>query len=145
MTITSYETKEQTAAGFRAIVVTPFEQGGGRVDFVTADDEVHIIALEDLAFLVRAAASLPRHLLEPTALAQIVAPMPVVDEEPKAKKAARPARAGGRWTDQEESKLCDLYTSGSDVKAIAVALERSPSSIVSRLLAMDLIEVTPKV
>ena len=81
MTITSYETKEQTADGFRAIVVTPFEQGGGRVDFVTADDDLHVIALDDLAFLVRAAASLPRHFLEPTVLAQIVAPMPVVDEE----------------------------------------------------------------
>ena len=71
MTITSYETKEQTADGFRAIVVTPFEQGSGRVDFVTADDDLHVIALDDLAFLVRAAASLPRHLLEPTALAQV--------------------------------------------------------------------------
>ena len=45
MTITSYETKEQTAAGFRAIVVTPFEQGSGRVDFVTADDQRHVIDL----------------------------------------------------------------------------------------------------
>ena len=107
MTITSYETKEQTADGFRAIVVTPFEQGSGRVDFVTADDQRHVIDLEDLAFLVRAGASLPRHLLEPTALAQVVAPMPVVDEEPKAKKTDRPARAGGRWTDQEESIRLD--------------------------------------
>ena len=145
MTNTSYETKEQTADGFRAIVVTSFDEGGGRVDFVTVDDEHHVIVLEDLAFLVRAASSLPRHLLEPRVVAQIVQATPVAEGAPQAAKAEQPARAGGRWTKEDESKLRDLYTSGSDVKAIADVLQRSPASIVSRLLALDLVEVTPKV
>ena len=53
MSYTTYEIKENTPEGFRAVVVTQNEQGGGRVDFVTAEDERHVIGLADLAFLNR--------------------------------------------------------------------------------------------
>ena len=70
MSYSTFEAKENTPEGFRGLVVTMCDQGGGRVDFVTADDERHVIGLADLAFLVRAAASLPRYVLEPDHLPQ---------------------------------------------------------------------------
>jgi hypothetical protein len=143
MTYTTYEAKENTPDGFRGLVVTQCEQGHGRVDFVTADDETHVISFEDLAFLVRAAASLPRHILEPDLMPPVV--QVVADEEKeKAEPSKRPALAGGRWSEDQEAHLRDLYHKGLEVPVIAADLKRSPAAIVSRLLAMNLIEVTPK-
>jgi len=150
MTDHFYETKESTADGFRAVVVTPFEDGNGRVDFVTLDDELHLISLEDLAFLVRAAQSLPLGLLEP-ALAQ-AAPQPqavAVPASPRAQEPSfapsqRPERAGGRWSGEEEVKLAEYFENGIEVNEISILMERSPASIVSRLLKLDLIVVQPK-
>ena len=144
MIITSYETKEQTASGFRAIVVTPFEQGSGRVDFVTADDQRHVIDLEDLAFLVRAAASLPRHVLEPDVNTQPIAvqPAPLAQEE-KPAPVKRPAQAGKPWTSDQEAQLRGLYGSGSGIKEIAKNMGRSPTAILSRLLEMNWVVVLP--
>ena len=145
MSYTTYESKENTPEGFRAVVVTQCEQGGGRVDFVTADDERHVIGLADLAFLVRAAASLPRHLLEPSMVAQpqVVQAAPQAQEE-KQEPAPQPARAGGRWTQDQEAHLRGLYLKGVEVPEIAKDMDRSPVAIVSRLLVMDLVEVRPK-
>ena len=146
MSYTTYEAKENTPEGFRGLVVTMCEQGGGRVDFVTADDERHVVGLDDLAFLVRAAASLPRSLLEPTAVPHephVPQPAPQAQEEPSP-EIKRPAKAGGRWTEDQEARLRGLYLKGMEVPAIAAELERSPASIVSRLLALDLIVVMPK-
>ena len=145
MSYTTYETKENTPDGFRAVVVTQCEQGGGRVDFVTADDERHVIGVADLAFLVRAAASLPRHVLEPDVNTQPMAvqPAPLAQEE-KPEPVKRPAFAGGRWSEDQEAQLRGLYLKGADVPDIAADMKRSPAAIVSRLLAMDLIEVKPK-
>ena len=145
MSYSSYEAKENTPEGFRALVVTMCEQGGGRVDFVTADDETHVIGLDDLAFLVRAAASLPRHVLEPDMAMQ---PQPIAEaapleqvEQPTSKQ--RLARAGGRWTDEEEAQLRGLYLKGIELPEISAKMDRSPAAIVSRLLAMDLVIVSP--
>ena len=143
MSYMTYETKENTPEGFRAVVMTQCEQGGGRVDFVTADDERHVIGLADLAFLARAAASLPRHLLEPSVVAQVVHAVPQVKEEQQ-EPIQRPARAGGRWTEDQEAHLRGLYLKGVEIPEIAKDMDRSPAAIVSRLLAMDLIEVKPK-
>jgi hypothetical protein len=143
MTEYFYETKESTADGFRAVVVTPFEDGNGRVDFVTLDDEHHVISLEDLAFLVRSASSLPRELLEPISMYPVVQPQAVAVPASD-KKVERPERAGGRWSEAEEIKLSGLFKSGMDVADISKLMERSPASIVSRLLKLDLIVVQPK-
>lgn len=145
MSYTTYETKENTPDGFRAVVVTQCEQGGGRVDFVTADDERHVIGVADLAFLVRAAASLPRHVLEPDVMTQpqVVQPAPPAQEE-KPVPVKQPALAGGRWSEDQEAQLRGLYLKGVEVPDIAADMKRSPAAIVSRLLAMDLIEVKPK-
>jgi hypothetical protein len=143
MTYTTYEAKENTPDGFRGLVVTQCEQGHGRVDFVTADDETHVISFEDLAFLVRAAASLPRHILEPSLAPPVMfAGSPAQVEKPDTTK--RPGRAGGRWTEDQEAHLRGLYPKGIEVPQIASDMDRSPAAIVSRLLAMNLIEVTPK-
>jgi hypothetical protein len=147
MSYSSYEVKENTPEGFRGLVVTMCEQGGGRVDFVTADDETHVIGLDDLSFLVRAAASLPRHVLEPD---MAMHPQPTVEAAPQEQveqptSQQRPARAGGRWTDDEEVQLRGLYLKGIEVPEISAEMDRSPAAIVSRLLAMDLIEVKPKI
>ena len=145
MSYMTYETKENTPEGFRAVVVTQCEQGGGRVDFVTAEDERHVIGFADLAFLVRAAASLPRHLLEPSLVAQsqVMQIAPQAQEE-KQEPVPQPARAGGRWTQDQEAHLRGLYLKGVEIPEIAKDMDRSPAAIVSRLLAMDLIEVKPK-
>ena len=145
MSYSTYEAKENTPEGFRAVVVTQCEQGGGRVDFVTADDERHVIGLADLAFLVRAAASLPRHLLEPSMIPQPqVAQVAPLAQKEKPEPAPQPARAGGRWDEEQEAHLRGLYTKGIEISQIAKDMDRSPAAIVSRLLAMDLIEVKPK-
>ena len=145
MSYTTYETKEYTPEGFRGLAVTMCDQGGGRVDFVTADDERHVIGLADLAFLVRAAASLPRHLLEPSTMPQpqVVQAAPQAQEKKK-EPAPQPARAGGSWTQDQEAHLRGLYTKGVEVPEIAKDMDRSPAAIVSRLLVMGLIEVRPK-
>ena len=140
MSYTTYEAKENTPEGFRAVVVTQCEQGGGRVDFVTADDERHVIGLADLAFLVRAAASLPCHLLEPNMVVQAA---PLAQEE-KQEPTPQPAQAGKPWTSDQEAHLRGLYTKGIEVPEIAKDMDRSPAAIVSRLLMMDLVEVRPK-
>lgn len=143
MSYSSYEAKENTPEGFRGLVVTMCEQGSGRVDFVTADDERHVIGLDDLAFLVRAAASLPQHVL---GINEVRSGGPVTHEPEKAKvpAAVKPKTAGRRWCDEEEARLRDLYKAGNEIGQIADVLERSPAAIVSRLLVMDLIEVKPK-
>jgi len=143
MSYSSYEAKENTPEGFRGLVVTMCDQGGGRVDFVTADDQAHVIGVEDLAFLVRAAASLPRYVFEPDQMPRVVS-VPAVAEKLKEAEPVKPAPAGRRWTDEEEAHLHGLYTAGNDVSKIADDMQRSPAAIVSRLLAMNLIEVTPK-
>ena len=143
MSYSSYEAKENTPEGFRGLVVTMCDQGGGRVDFVTADDQAHVIGVEDLAFLVRAAASLPRYVFEPDQMPRVVS-VPAVAEKLKEAEPVKPAPAGRRWTDEEEAHLHGLYTAGNDVSKIADDMQRSPAAIVSRLLAMNLIDVTPK-
>jgi hypothetical protein len=143
MTDHFYETKESTADGFRAVVVSPFEHGNGRVEFVTLGDEHHVISLEDLAFLVRAASSLPRDLLEPILVEFAPQPQAVAVPAPDT-QAPRPERAGGRWTEAEEAKLAGLFKSGVDVSDISNQMERSPASIISRLLKLDLIVVRSK-
>jgi hypothetical protein len=143
MTDYFYETKESTADRFRAVVVTPFEDGIGRVDFVTLDDEHHVISLEDLAFLVRAARSLPRELFEPISMYPVVQPQAVAVPASDT-KVERPERAGGRWTKAEEIKMSGHFKSGMEVADIFKLMERSPASIVSRLLKLDLIVVQPK-
>ena len=93
MTVEFYEFKEHIGGTFRAMAVSPEE---GRVDFVTGDDKPVLIAIEDLAFLVRAARSLPHHLLEPQAF-----PVAVRVEEATLQgdaAAPRPERAGKRWS-----------------------------------------------
>lgn len=144
MTYTTYEAKENTPDGFRAVVVTQCEQGGGRVDFVTADDERHVIGVADLAFLVRAAASLPRHVLEPDVNTQPMAvqPAPLAQEE-KPAPVKRPAQAGKPWTSDQEAQLRGLYGSGSGIKEIAKNMGRSPTAILSRLLEMNWVVVLP--
>lgn len=143
MTDFFYETKESTAEGFRAVVVTPFEHGNGRVDFVTLDDEHHIISLEDLAFLARAVQSLPRELLEPITVRLAPQPQAVADTAADM-EAKRPGRAGGRWTEDQEVELEGMFKNGLNANEIAKRMDRSPASIVSRLLKLDLVEVRPK-
>ena len=142
MSNTTYEAKENTPDGFRAVVVTHCDQGGGRVDFFTADDERHVISTADLAFLVRAAASLPRYVLEPEQMARVVS-VPAVAEKPKEAEPVKTKSAGRRWSDEEEARLRGLYTAGNEVSKIADDMQRSPAAIISRLLAMNLIEVRP--
>jgi hypothetical protein len=107
MTDYFYETKESTADRFRAVVVTPFEDGIGRVDFVTLDDEHHVISLEDLAFLVRAARSLPRELFEPISMYPVVQPQAVAVPASDT-KVERPERAGAAGPRQKKSKCRDI-------------------------------------
>ena len=144
MNDTYFETKENSPEGFRAVGITSNE-GGGRVDFVTRDDQHHIMGLDDLAFLVRAAASLPRHVLEPDVNTQPMAVQsaPLAQEE-KPEPVKRPALAGGRWSEDQEAQLRGLYLKGVEVPEIAADMKRSPAAIVSRLLVMDLVEVIPK-
>ena len=145
MSYSTFEAKENTPEGFRGLVVTMCDQGGGRVDFVTADDERHVIGLEDLAFLVRAAASLPRYVLEPDHLPQPqVVQAASLAQEKKQDTTPQPAQAGKPWTTDQEAHLRGLYTKGVEVPEIAKDMDRSPAAIVSRLLMMDLVEVRPK-
>jgi hypothetical protein len=60
------------------------------------------------------------------------------------KKVERPERAGGCWSAAEEIKLSGLFKNDMDVADISKLMERSPASIVSRLLKPDLIVVQAK-
>lgn len=135
MTTEFYELKEHSGGEFRAMVVYPEE---GRVDFVTGDDKPVLIALEDLAFLVRAARSLPRHLLDPTALPVVAQADALAADE----AAERPERAGKRWSEEEVEQAVSLFASGSDITEIAKVHKRSPAAIVSHLLKLKRITVT---
>jgi hypothetical protein len=86
---------------FTTCVAPDCEQGHGRVDFVTADDETHVISFEDLAFLVRAAASLPRHILEPDLMPPVV--QVVTDEEKE--KAEQEIRKKKEIEARKDAKL----------------------------------------
>ena len=55
----------------------------------------------------------------------------------------RPARAGKRWSQEDHERLVQLLENGIAVAEIATALERSPMSIVTRMLLHGIAEVVP--
>lgn len=130
-----YEFKEHAGGAFRGVVISPEE---GRVDFVTGADETHIIALTDLAFLMRAARCLVPHVLDgvaPPPAGAAPVPAPVASKD-------RPERAGKRWSEEEVEQAVNLFASGTDIAQIAKMHKRSPAAIVSHLLKLKRIEVT---
>lgn len=147
MTIAPYfEFKERSLDGFRAVVVTPFPEGGGRVDFVTPQDDHLIMDVTDLAFLERIAKSLPAWLLDGAAMQAPPAPLAPADapaeEEPA---SAAPERAGKRWSEEEEEQLRASYIKGYDVPALSKQHNRTPTAIITRIIALGLAKVVPTV
>ena len=69
----------------------------------------------------------------------------VVDEQIEPAAEAKPERHGKRWNPEEDQQLLDAFLNDKmDVRELAAHLERSPSSIASRLLHLDAVEVRPK-
>jgi hypothetical protein len=143
---TFYEVKEGGPAGFRAVVVTPDGHGSGHVDFLSSDDATHTFALEDFAFLLRAARSLPRELLEQTvqiaSTAQRNETASSAPSAPEERAEERPERAGKRWSEEEIEQALKRFSSGVDIATIAKEHQRTPSAIVSYLLKLGRIKVT---
>ena len=143
---TFYEVKEGGPAGFRAVVVTPDGHGSGHVDFLSSDDATHRFALEDLAFLLRAARSLPKELLEPNyQLTQLVERAALAFEAASGQEEPveeRPERAGKRWSEEEVEQALERFSAGVDIPTIAKEHKRTPSAIVSYLLKIGRITVS---
>lgn len=64
-------------------------------------------------------------------------------EQPPAKTAEPPPRAGKRWEVAEDEKLIVEFKKGIDLKAIAKDFGRTPTAIIERLLFHKLVVVTP--
>ena len=142
-----YEIKEADQNGFKAVVVT-LDKNGGTVDFLSSDEATHRFALSDLAFLARAARSLPREVLEP--VVQVASRVVQAQSEPQAAPAETKAetepteRAGKRWSEDEEALLVERFKAGNGILSLSKAHQRAPNAIISRLYLLDLIEVTAK-
>jgi hypothetical protein len=142
-----YEIKEADQNGFKAVVVT-LDQNGGTVDFLSSDEATHRFAVSDLAFLARAARSLPREVLEP--VVPVASPVVQAQPEPQTSPAVtkseseQPERAGKRWSDEEEALLVERFKAGSGILSLSKTHHRAPNAIIARLYLLDLIEVTAK-
>ncbi|TMV43419.1 hypothetical protein FGG78_41525 [Thioclava sp. BHET1] len=51
------------------------------------------------------------------------------------------ARAGARWSEEEDVILADSWNAGKATSAIAERLRRSESAIIARLIGRDLAEL----
>ena len=114
------------------------------------------LSLDDLQFIARGFGTLPDWV---RAAEGMQGPQRMPSDKPVLRSAiaapvanaalveaeARPARNGARWTDQEDQKLTRAYCD-ADKTVLEISREfgRTPASIVSRLLFLDLIEITPK-
>ncbi len=113
------------------------------------------ISLDELKFIARAAATLPQWLLDadgaagPSRHPDDPKEFKTTQTAPAAKSSKperpKPDRHGQKWDDAEDQKLVDAYqVEEKSVRAIALDFGRSPSSIVSRLLHLEVVEVKPK-
>lgn len=162
----SYFVEEKLLGHYRAIAVSVCD------DFVmitiSLDNDVHLeISLDELKFIARAAGTLPDWLKSVDGIAGPSRPSngaPVVKSTikgppPAAQAAPAPVaqgpmlgqgdekapRHGKRWAEEEDKKLlAAFFDAQQTVVEIARAFGRSPSSIVSRLLHLDVIEIIPK-
>ncbi|WP_316014673.1 SANT/Myb-like DNA-binding domain-containing protein [Roseobacter sp. HKCCA0434] len=124
------------------------------------DDQIIELTPRDAEFLMRGFAALigdvPRLLgrVDGNPLSNgpadrtAAAPIDRVDAkaDPEAKAVStqgdRPGRAGARWTEEEEDRMRELLQEhGNDINAISKALDRTPSSITSRLLKIGWVSI----
>ena len=151
----SYLVEERAPDGQRAMSVTL------RDDFALVklvfDNAMQVeLSLDDLQFIGRGFGTLPDWVRaaegmqgpqrmpsdKPVLRSAIAAP---VENAAPAEAEAKPARNGARWTDQEDQKLTRAYCDANKtVLEIAREFGRTPASIVSRLLFLDLIQINPK-
>lgn len=152
-----YYVEERLYDRFRGLAATVRE--GGAIFTIAFDDDIHLeISLDELNFIARAAQNLPEWLRH----AEVDGPKrpkngaPVVKSTVAKKdvqdkpaeqgpEEVKPARHGKRWTEDEERKmLTNFRDKEMSVIALAKLLDRSPSSVVSKLLHLDAIDVIPK-
>ncbi len=153
---TSYLVEETKGECHRALAATI--SNDSVIVSMTFDNTVNLqISLDELKFIARAAGTLPQWLLEiedvpgpsrhpdvaknyktnATTSTDVDAPMEA--DEPK------PERHGQRWSAEEDQRLLDAFqTNKRDVRSISRDFGRSPSSIVARLLHLDVVEVISK-
>jgi len=51
-----------------------------------------------------------------------------------------PAKAGGKWTDEEDKRLAEAFDAGSSIKDLAASHQRSNGAIRSRLVKLGKID-----
>jgi len=153
----SYLVEEKLPNNYRAMAVSIKE------DFalitIVLDNDVHLeISLDELKFIARGFTTLPDWVAEADEVAgptRNTNGKPIVKSTIKTETAAPAAattidepkapRHGARWNEEDDQKLLRAFCDAEQhVVEIARTFGRSPSSIVSRLLLLDAIEVIPK-
>ena len=66
----------------------------------------------------------------------------IEDETPIETARAEASKAGKRWSDEEERRLRQLLLDGLSIPEVAIALKRSPGSVIARALLRGMIAVT---
>lgn len=149
----TYQIEEAIAGHHRGLVVRVVEDHA--YVGVSFDADVKIeISLEELAFLARAAATLPEWVRDGN---QFISAPWMGGENRKVtakdrrntsdaeKPTARPERQGKRWTEEEDASLVEAFqVEEQPIAAISKQLQRSPSAIVSRLLHLEIVDVVKR-
>lgn len=166
MTDISYFVEEKLNGEYRGFAATVLNDCA--IFTLTFNTDVHIeISLDELNFITRAAGNLPNWLRQAdgvtgptrytngTPISQSTVKAATAQPAPAAPatsgtqavsgEEARAPRHGKRWAEDEDKKLLAAFRDAQQsVLEISRAFGRSPSSIVSRLLHLDAIEIIPK-
>lgn len=152
---TSYLVEETKGECHRALAATI--SNDSVIISMTFDNAVNLqVSLDELKFIARAAGTLPQWLLE----AEDVPGPSRHPEEAKHYKTnatktdvdapmepgeAKPERHGQRWSAEEDQQLVRAFQIDElDVRSLSRNFGRSPSSIVARLLHLNVVEVISK-
>ena len=153
---TSYLVEEAVGDRHRALAAS-ISNNSVIISMVFDNSVTLQISLDELKFIARAAGTLPQWLLDADDVAgptrhpdepkefKTTQSAPRSSEAPPDPEEPKPERHGQKWDDEEDQRLLHSFqVEEKDARTIARDFGRSPSSIVSRLLHLDVIEVQPK-
>ena len=132
-----WETRRTDSEGHTRSITSEITEVGQYVTkFISPESGSHIYSGRDLLFLRDVIFEAVERLEFELSDADLYDRIRSLEEE-------RPARAGKRWTLEEHEHLVDLINQGNTVGDIAKKLERSPMSIVTRMLMKGIADIVP--